>query len=240
MIRKSAEEKTQLFRVIPMLMLLAMIALFVCSTSQQASGTCVAPASSTYIKGGCQPGGTGVTYHIMVDKKDNSEIRRSYLTFDISGVSSLFEVDLVSLSIDNRSKEGGDVGVYLMPAGGCPDPPSGALLAQLSITAKGAWTFDLNKDLIPWAQDSFSVCLAMIDETHSGKKRHVDFKHPCLEIACNPPPVANDDAATTDENNPVNINVTANDSDIDGTINKTTVTITRDPQDGLLGRQRPL
>jgi VCBS repeat-containing protein len=54
-------------------------------------------------------------------------------------------------------------------------------------------------------------------------------------IVENEPPEANDDAATTDENNPVNIDITANDIDSDGAINKTTVTITKDPGNGSLG-----
>jgi len=167
---------------IVLLMLLAMIVLLVCSTSQQASGTCDIPTSSTYIKDGCQPGGPGVKYHIMVD---GSTIRRSYLTFDISGVSFLSEVKSVTLDITNESNEGGIVGVYLMPTGGCPDPPSGDMLAQLEIDAKTTFTFILNKDLIPWSQDSFVVCLAMTNEA-STSKLHVDFKNPCLEITYDP------------------------------------------------------
>jgi VCBS repeat-containing protein len=75
----------------------------------------------------------------------------------------------------------------------------------------------------------------MVDETAPSVELHADFEDPCLEITCIPPPIAIDDAATTDENNSVNIDVTANDIAIDGAINKTTVTITRDPQDGSLG-----
>jgi len=49
------------------------------------------------------------------------------------------------------------------------------------------------------------------------------------------PPEANDDTATTDENISVNIDITTNDTDSDGTINKTTVVITKGPENGSLG-----
>ena len=48
----------------------------------------------------------------------------------------------------------------------------------------------------------------------------------------NDPPVANDDTATTDEGNSVTINVIANDTDADGTINPTTVAIVSGPSNG--------
>ena len=46
------------------------------------------------------------------------------------------------------------------------------------------------------------------------------------------PPVAIDDRATTLEGSPVDISVLANDTDADGTLNRTTVTITRNPTRG--------
>jgi len=48
----------------------------------------------------------------------------------------------------------------------------------------------------------------------------------------NDPPVANDDSATTNEETAVVIDVTANDTDVDGTIDKTTVNITVGPSNG--------
>jgi hypothetical protein len=50
--------------------------------------------------------------------------------------------------------------------------------------------------------------------------------------AGNQPPVANDDAATTSEDTPVDINLIGNDTDIDGTIDGATVSIVTDAQDG--------
>jgi len=48
----------------------------------------------------------------------------------------------------------------------------------------------------------------------------------------NLPPTANNDTATTDENTPVNINVIANDTDSNGTIDPATVAITGNPANG--------
>ncbi|MEZ5023257.1 MAG: Ig-like domain-containing protein, partial [Chitinophagales bacterium] len=48
----------------------------------------------------------------------------------------------------------------------------------------------------------------------------------------NDPPIAVDDAATTTEDTPVDIDVTNNDYDIDGPIDPTSVTVTDDPSNG--------
>jgi hypothetical protein len=46
------------------------------------------------------------------------------------------------------------------------------------------------------------------------------------------PPVADDDAATTDEDTPVTVDVVANDSDVDGNLDPTSVTILAGPSNG--------
>ena len=48
----------------------------------------------------------------------------------------------------------------------------------------------------------------------------------------NDPPVANDDSATTDEDTPVTIDILDNDTDIDGTIDPTSVTEVSGPSNG--------
>ena len=53
-----------------------------------------------------------------------------------------------------------------------------------------------------------------------------------MDSVMNTPPVANNDTATTDENTPVDINVIANDTDSDGTIDPATVIITGNPANG--------
>jgi hypothetical protein len=54
-------------------------------------------------------------------------------------------------------------------------------------------------------------------------------------LPTNSPPVANHDTASTNENSPVIINVVANDTDTDGTINVTTVMIGTGPGHGTVG-----
>ena len=56
-----------------------------------------------------------------------------------------------------------------------------------------------------------------------------------VTVTVNPitdPPVAVDDSATTDEDTPVTIVVTTNDTDVDGTIDPATVTVVSGPSDG--------
>jgi len=55
-----------------------------------------------------------------------------------------------------------------------------------------------------------------------------------ITIVCNESPLAGDDAASTDENTSIGINVLANDFDPDGTIDPSTVTIVSPPADGEL------
>ncbi|MBU0595117.1 tandem-95 repeat protein, partial [Candidatus Bipolaricaulota bacterium] len=55
-----------------------------------------------------------------------------------------------------------------------------------------------------------------------------------IEVLCNEAPEAEDDSATTDENTSVGIDVVANDSDSDGTIDPSTIVITKDPSEGTL------
>jgi hypothetical protein len=53
-----------------------------------------------------------------------------------------------------------------------------------------------------------------------------------IDVVCNAAPVAEDDAATTDENTSVAIDVLANDSDSDGSIDSSTLAITEAPRAG--------
>ncbi|MBU1048687.1 tandem-95 repeat protein [Candidatus Bipolaricaulota bacterium] len=55
-----------------------------------------------------------------------------------------------------------------------------------------------------------------------------------LTVLCNEPPKTQDDDATTDENRSVNIDILANDSDPDGSIDPATLTITKDPKNGTI------
>ena len=53
----------------------------------------------------------------------------------------------------------------------------------------------------------------------------------------NDPPVANDDLAVTDEDTPVTVPVLADDNDVDGPLDPTSVTVTAAPSDGTTTRQ---
>jgi CubicO group peptidase (beta-lactamase class C family) len=53
-----------------------------------------------------------------------------------------------------------------------------------------------------------------------------------VTVVANQPPTAVDDSVSTDENSPVTVNVIANDTDADGTIDPATVSIITDPVDG--------
>ena len=55
-----------------------------------------------------------------------------------------------------------------------------------------------------------------------------------LAIRCNEPPIAKDDLASTDENTSIGIDIVANDSDRDGSIDRTSVTITSHPAGGTI------
>jgi hypothetical protein len=55
-----------------------------------------------------------------------------------------------------------------------------------------------------------------------------------VAVACNQPPVANDDSATTDENTAIAINVAANDRDPDGVLDPGSIAITQEPGFGSL------
>ena len=58
----------------------------------------------------------------------------------------------------------------------------------------------------------------------------IDSNVATVSITVNAPPVANNDSATTNKNTAVVVNVLSNDSDPDGTINPTTVTIVGEAQ----------
>lgn len=55
-----------------------------------------------------------------------------------------------------------------------------------------------------------------------------------LEIASNEPPVANDDSVTTDEDTPITFNVLANDTDVDGNLDASSVSVVSGASNGTL------
>ncbi len=77
-------------------------------------------------------------------------------------------------------------------------------------------------------EDSFSYVVQDFDGTPSNEASVT------VEVVCNEPPVATDDHASTNENTSIGINVVSNDSDDDGSIDTSSVTITRSPTLGEL------
>jgi len=74
--------------------------------------------------------------------------------------------------------------------------------------------------------DYFQYTVADSEGTVSNKAKVT------IEVACNEPPVADNDEATTEAGSPVNIDILANDSDGDGSINRASVAIVKDPKEG--------
>ncbi len=71
----------------------------------------------------------------------------------------------------------------------------------------------------------YQLVVTAIDASNNEAEEEINFE-------INDPPVANNDSATTSEDTPVDIDVTANDTDADGTIDPTTVLITLSPSNG--------
>ncbi len=161
--------------------------------------------------------GDSSKFHIRV--KTNGEIRRSYLKFDISGLST--PVVSAKLSINKTGGDGGTVGVYGLSSWSCNSAPGPAGFLD---TASGPYVFDITSwvnDLISQGKDYLYLGLAMTDEPppNPSEEKHVDFSHPCLEIELNHNPDAVDDTYATDENTQLNVpapGVLGNDSDPDG------------------------
>ncbi len=75
---------------------------------------------------------------------------------------------------------------------------------------------------------TFNVLLSVSDKNNTVANCSTTIS---VAGSANQAPVANDDTATTDQNTPVNINVVANDTDADGTINPATVVVSQ-PSNG--------
>jgi len=55
-----------------------------------------------------------------------------------------------------------------------------------------------------------------------------------IDVRCNQPPIANDDSATTDENTSIEVDVASNDDDPDGSLDTSSIKITRPPSFGTI------
>ena len=102
---------------------------------------------------------------------------------------------------------------------------TGTLAGQLSIGTEGALTFSPAPDY----NGAIEGITYTVSDGHGGTDTA------SIAITVNPvndAPVAVDDAATTDEDTPVTIDVVANDYDVDGTVVPSTVTVVSGPAYG--------
>ncbi|MFC1810159.1 tandem-95 repeat protein [Patescibacteria group bacterium] len=104
-------------------------------------------------------------------------------------------------------------------------PPSDGLVSVNPTT--GVVTYTPDADF--FGSDSFTYKIRD-DEGNISNEATVDITINDV----NDPPIANDDSETTDEDVPVDVDVTANDTDVDGTVDPTTVVIVDDPAHGSL------
>ncbi len=107
-------------------------------------------------------------------------------------------------------------------------PPAG----NLALNMDGSFTYTYPTSIVASVIDTF---------TYKANDGTVDGNTATVTITVNPrvnqPPVAANDSATTTKNVPVTINVIANDSDPDGTINPATVIIVTKPRKGTAAPQ---
>ena len=103
--------------------------------------------------------------------------------------------------------------------------------ATLTLNADGS--FDYTPDADFNGDDSF---------TYFANDGQADSAPATVTItvnAVNDPPVANDDSATTGEDTQVDIDVLANDSDVDGNLDPASVNVSSGPANGTTASTRP-
>ena len=103
----------------------------------------------------------------------------------------------------------------------------GATLGSITVNEDGTYTFTTEENV---NGDMPTITYDIVDDNDD-----TDTDSSTLDITVNDvndAPVAEDDSATTDEDIVVEIDILENDSDVDGTIDTTTVTITKEPEHG--------
>lgn len=102
------------------------------------------------------------------------------------------------------------------------------LSGNLVLARDGSFVYEPNSDFV--GEDSFSY-LAFDGAGGVSAPTAVAIT---VAAAANVAPVANDDAASTVQLDPVNVNLIANDTDVDGTIDPATIVIVTAPQKGVV------
>ncbi|NGF75955.1 tandem-95 repeat protein [Fluviicola sp. SGL-29] len=107
-----------------------------------------------------------------------------------------------------------------------PTDPCDFVLASQSLPPTIAWNnTDCDGDGVTNSQE-------VVDGTNPLNPCEYQVAHITLPHTSNCPPVANDDTATTDEDTPVVIDAPANDTDMEGNLDETSVTVVTPPTNG--------
>jgi FtsP/CotA-like multicopper oxidase with cupredoxin domain len=179
-------------------------------------------------------GDDGFTYQVNVINTNNSNILDTSNTASVAiniaavndapvGFADAFDVNAnTMLSVAAPGVLANDIDVE--------SSPLSAVLVSTTSNGTLAFNSDGSFDYTPntgAVSDSF---------TYMANDGNLDSQVTIVSItvvdAPNEPPVARNDSARTSPNTPVDIDVTANDSDVDGTIDVTTVVIVRKPDNG--------
>jgi subtilisin len=182
-----------------------------------------------------QPGGTGGSTSYGTDDSFASFSNFStseMISNPVNSPGAAIDLMMPGVNIYSTYKNGG----YTSMSGTSMASPHAAGLAALYIAVNGRPTNAISVCLLRQAlvdngvaQDSSQGLTTPNDPDNN--KENIGWAGPSGPP--NSPPVANNDSATTSEETAVGIDVTANDTDVDGTIDKTTVTITAGSSNGL-------
>ncbi len=181
----------------------------------------------------------------------------SYLKFDVTGVSGAVQSARVQLQVTSEANDGGNSGgsIFLvdntfsgtaipwvegtLTFGNAPTAAGSPLQTLGAVSPNQLVEFDVTTAVSGNGAFSFAITPASTNEvkyyTREGSVA------PKLVVVTggggggNQPPVAADDNATTLQDNAIAVDVTANDSDSDGAIDISTVTIIAQPGNGSAG-----
>ena len=131
---------------------------------------------------------------------------------------TMLVVDAPGVLLDDSDPDGDPLSAVLVS-----NPSNGVLT---TFDSNGSFVYVPDADFCGVDSFTYKVC----DGELYSNVANVFITVDCV----NDPPVAVNDTATTNENMPVEINVTANDYDVDGTIDPTTVTIVDNPSNGAI------
>lgn len=172
---------------------------------------------------------------------------RSFLKFDVSGLSGSVSTATMRLYVTDGSVEGGEIySVSNNYSGGgswseagltwsnAPDM-GGAELSSVGTVSVGEWIeFDVTAAIGGDGAHSFGLLSNSSNSVLYSSKEGSNPPELIIETGSggNLPPVANNDSKSTNKGLSVVIDVTGNDQDVDGTIDVTTVTVVEDVTHG--------